>query len=104
MASAKNKIHTSKVVLDISSASRYENQIIGRKAGSRKMAIKASRFARRSLLALCLSVIAATVLAQAAQEGYQPQVGQEGKDVVWVQTPQAPVEKMIDNAKTPPKE
>jgi len=34
---------------------------------------------------------------QAAQE-FQPQVGQEGKDVIWVPTPQALVDKMLDMA------
>jgi hypothetical protein len=38
------------------------------------------------------------VQAQPAKE-YQPQVGQEGKDVIWVPTPQALVEKMLDLAK-----
>src|SRR5574341_2462609 len=70
------------------------------------MNIKASRFVRQSLLALCLSVIAASVFAQAqpAQEEYQPQVGQEGKDVVWVPTPQALVDKMLDMAKVTPQD
>ena len=63
-------------------------------------------FVRRSLLALCLSVIATGVFAQAqpAKEQFQPQVGQEGKDVVWVPTPQALVEKMLDMAKVTPKD
>jgi len=58
------------------------------------------------LLALCLSVIAASVFAQAqpAKEHYQPQVGQEGKDVVWVPTPQPLVEKMLDMAKVTPRD
>src|SRR5713226_2788900 len=62
--------------------------------------MNASHFVRWSLLALCL-VIAASVLAQAqpAKEPFQPQVGQEGKDVVWVPTPQALVDKMLDMAK-----
>ena len=68
--------------------------------------MNASRFVRRSLLALCLSVIAATVFAQAqpAKEPFQPQVGQEGKDVIWVPTPQALVDKMLDMAKVTPKD
>ncbi|MBI2090511.1 MAG: class I SAM-dependent methyltransferase [Deltaproteobacteria bacterium] len=68
--------------------------------------MKASRFVRRSLLALCLSVIAASVFAQAqpGKEPYEPQVGQEGKDVVWVPTPQALVEKMLDMAKVTAKD
>ena len=65
-----------------------------------------SRFVRQSLLALCLSVIAAGVFAQAqaAQEEYKPQVGQEGKDVVWVPTPQALVDKMLDMARVTPQD
>ncbi|MBI2350771.1 MAG: class I SAM-dependent methyltransferase [Deltaproteobacteria bacterium] len=68
--------------------------------------MNASRFVRQSLLALCLSVIAVSVFAQAqpAKEEYQPQVGQEGKDVVWVPTPQALVDKMLDMAKVTPKD
>ena len=68
--------------------------------------MNASRFVRQSLLALCLSVIAATVFAQAqpAKEPFQPQVGQEGKDVIWVPTPQALVNKMLDMAKVTPKD
>ena len=68
--------------------------------------MNASRFVRQSLLALCLSVVAATVFAQAqpAKEPFQPQVGQEGKDVVWVPTPQALVDKMLDMAKVTPKD
>src|SRR5262249_54226620 len=36
-------------------------------------------------------------LAQTVEE-YKPQVGQQGKDVIWVPTPQALVEKMLDVA------
>ncbi len=35
---------------------------------------------------------------------YQPSVGQAGKDVVWVPTPQALVDKMLDMAKMTPKD
>jgi hypothetical protein len=44
-----------------------------------------------------------TTQAQQAQD-YQPQVGQEGKDVIWVPTPQAVVDKMLDLAKVTPKD
>src|SRR5262244_242454 len=40
-------------------------------------------------------------LAQTVEE-YKPQVGQQGKDVIWVPTPQALVEKMLDMAKVTP--
>ncbi len=61
----------------------------------------ASLLVRRSLLTLLLAPLAATVFAQAqpAQKSFEPQVGQEGKDVIWVPTPQALVEKMMDLAK-----
>ncbi len=67
--------------------------------------MNSSNFARRSLLALSLSVIVACGSAQAqpAKE-YEPQVGQEGKDVIWVPTPQALVDKMLDMAKVTPKD
>lgn len=38
-----------------------------------------------------------------AQE-YTPSVGQEGKDVIWVPTPQALVEKMLDMARVTPRD
>src|SRR5688572_31834138 len=39
-----------------------------------------------------------------AAKEYTPQVGQEGKDVIWVPTPQALVERMLDMAKLTPKD
>ena len=41
---------------------------------------------------------------QTATKPYEPQVGQAGKDVVWVPTPQALVEKMLDLAKVTPQD
>src|SRR5215204_4423252 len=41
--------------------------------------------------------------AQPAKE-FQPEVGQAGKDVVWVPTPQALVDKMLEMAKVTPKD
>ena len=46
---------------------------------------------------------AVSAQAQPAKE-YQPEVGQAGKDVVWVPTPQALVDKMLDMAKLTPKD
>ena len=54
-------------------------------------------------LALFLFVNAPLPRAFAAQE-FQPQVGQDGKDVIWVPTPQALVDKMLDMAKVTPKD
>ena len=42
--------------------------------------------------------------AQAATKPFEPTVGQAGKDVVWVPTPQALVEKMLDLAKLTPQD
>jgi Methyltransferase domain len=62
-----------------------------------------SKFARLFLLVLCLSLLGEFAHAQPAKE-FQPQVGQEGKDVIWVPTPQALVDKMLDMAKVTPKD
>jgi SAM-dependent methyltransferase len=42
--------------------------------------------------------------AQAPQEEFKPVVGQAGKDVVWVPTPQAVVDKMLDMARLTPQD
>jgi SAM-dependent methyltransferase len=42
--------------------------------------------------------------AQPAKQDYEPQVGQEGKDVVWVPTPDSLVNKMLDMAKVTAKD
>jgi SAM-dependent methyltransferase len=47
---------------------------------------------------------AAFVDAQPAKQEYQPEVGQEGKDVVWVPTPQALVDRMLDMARVTSKD
>src|SRR5262245_56985671 len=61
-----------------------------------------------SLIVLSLSLVAVTAaFAQATQQPskpYEPQVGQAGKDVVWVPTPQVRVEKMLDMAKLTPQD
>jgi hypothetical protein len=55
------------------------------------------------LIGLWISLVAAPARAQSAAE-YKPSVGQEGKDVIWVPTPQALVDKMLDMAKVTPKD
>jgi precorrin-6B methylase 2 len=55
-------------------------------------------------LAIVLALIAAPTWAQTASSTYQPEVGQAGKDVVWVPTPQVLVDKMLDMAKLTPKD
>ena len=53
-------------------------------------------------VAVCLA-IAGIAQAQPAKQ-FEPEVGQAGKDVVWVPTPQALVDKMLDMAKVTPKD
>ena len=64
---------------------------------------------RLVLAALLLSALAlpvSPVFAQAAAQAkpFEPSVGQAGKDVVWVPTPQVLVEKMLDMAKITPQD
>jgi 16S rRNA A1518/A1519 N6-dimethyltransferase RsmA/KsgA/DIM1 with predicted DNA glycosylase/AP lyase activity len=51
---------------------------------------------------MSLAVAAAVAAGQPPKQDYEPQVGQEGKDVVWVPTPQSLIEKMLDMAKVTP--
>ena len=66
-------------------------------------------FARRTVRsvvpALVVSLCAANAWAQeSTQKPFEPQVGQAGKDVVWVPTPQTLVDKMLDMAKVTPQD
>jgi precorrin-6B methylase 2 len=62
-----------------------------------------NRRAMTSLVMLAMTLmVSASAFAQATATGqkpFEPQVGQAGKDVVWVPTPQAVVDKMLDMAK-----
>ena len=66
----------------------------------------------RSLIRLVICWVALTAVAapaagqatQAPAKPFEPQVGQAGKDVVWVPTPQALVDKMLDLAKVTPQD
>lgn len=60
-----------------------------------------ARFAGRWLLTAWLAVglVGGCAQTQPGENEYQPQVGQEGKDVIWVPTPQALVERMLDLGK-----
>ncbi len=63
---------------------------------------------RRTALALMLSCFAAAAFSQAAfaqaqpKPAFEPEVGQAGKDVVWVPTAQALVDRMLDMVKLTP--
>jgi SAM-dependent methyltransferase len=63
--------------------------------------------AARLALALSFAALAAAASAQTApaeSKDYNPQVGQSGKDVVWVPTPDALVERMLRMARVGPKD
>ena len=61
---------------------------------------------RRAFLALCLAAFASSGYAAAtaakANKDFEPTVGQDGKDVVWVPTSQALVDRMLRLAKLTP--
>ncbi len=66
---------------------------------------------RRSGLALLLAAFTTLAFAQAQKapsasppSSYEPASGQEGKDVVWVPTPQVLVDKMLDMARVTPRD
>jgi SAM-dependent methyltransferase len=67
--------------------------------------MQSSRFIALSLAAFVslLGPTAPTAWAQPAPE-YKPQVGQSGKDVIWVPTPQSLVDKMLEIAKVTPQD
>jgi precorrin-6B methylase 2 len=65
------------------------------------------RNAGRILVVIALSAAVTGLSAQTTTQKpkpFEPQVGQQGKDVVWVPTPQELVEKMLDLAKVTPKD
>lgn len=56
-----------------------------------------------ALLFVAAVLMSGVVVAQTpAKGGFEPYVGQPGKDVVWVPTPEAVVERMLDLAKATP--
>ena len=70
-----------------------------------KTTMNLSQFQRRTSLALCFLALAGIAYGQAQQGAqFEPQVGQAGKDVVWVPTPQELVNKMLDLAKVTPQD
>jgi len=65
--------------------------------------LKSTTLARRAVVVLALAAFAATAAAQAQKkEEFTPQVGQAGKDVIWVPTPEELVERMLRMAQTTP--
>jgi SAM-dependent methyltransferase len=65
--------------------------------------LKSNAIARRVVVVLALAAFAATAAAQTQKkEEFTPQVGQAGKDVIWVPTPEDLVERMLRMAQTTP--
>jgi precorrin-6B methylase 2 len=63
-----------------------------------------SSFVLSLTLALTVSASVDRARQTQTQKPYKPEVGQEGKDVVWVPTPQTLVDKMLDMAKVTPED
>ncbi|HJQ62938.1 MAG TPA: class I SAM-dependent methyltransferase [Burkholderiales bacterium] len=61
-------------------------------------------FIAASLLAAAALAAPGAAQAQTETREFNPLVGQEGKDVIWVPTPQALVERMLEMAKTTPQD
>ena len=75
--------------------------------------MQTSSLIRRVLLIVYLCLVGGVAYAQAPQtpqapqapaKPFEPSVGQAGKDVVWVPTPQALVDKMLEMAKVTPRD
>jgi hypothetical protein len=62
------------------------------------------RYASFALFVAWTAVACAQAQRAPANSTYEPEVGQPGKDVVWVPTPQAVVDRMLDMAKLTPKD
>src|SRR4030095_11820801 len=68
------------------------------------MPMKKSLLPKRTLLALPIAVAIAALLHAQTTDTFKPTVGQAGKDVVWVPTPQELVDTMLDMAKVTPQD
>ena len=66
------------------------------------MNVSPLRYRLLAAIGLSLSAALAATPAAAQTKPFEPQVGQQGKDVVWVPTSQALVDKMLDMAKVTP--
>lgn len=63
-----------------------------------------AHFARRAVALVLVAVTVPLVVAQQTNPTFVPRVGQDGRDVVWVPTPQELVEKMLDLANVTPQD
>ncbi|MGV3635412.1 MAG: methyltransferase domain-containing protein [Pseudorhodoplanes sp.] len=64
----------------------------------------AARLAALSSFAVAVTLQIALAQPAEADKPFEPTVGQQGKDVVWVPTPQALVDKMLDMVKLTPRD
>ena len=64
-----------------------------------KIPLKLLQTLLRPTLTVVLAALMGGALAAEGEKLYEPEVGQAGKDVVWVPTPQPLVEKMLDVAR-----
>ena len=75
----------------------------GRRHSTLETSMHAVKRTGHALLALALMLqISVSLAAQPGAPVYQPEVGQDGKDVVWVPTAQSLVDRMMDLAKVTP--
>lgn len=79
--------------------------------GQRALRLRAMAVATAMALSLACAAVATAQPAAAksveksgAKDDYVPDVGQDGKDVIWVPTPQTLVDKMLDMAKVTPQD
>jgi hypothetical protein len=64
--------------------------------------MKLSRSFTWSLAAAAVAIVAATIALAEPKAPFEPRVGQAGKDVIWVPTAQALVDRMLDLAQVTP--
>ena len=87
---------------------RTDGMTAGTQSGARGVASARKRRAPVAFLALCLALAPAVFFTHESlsqsKESFEPEVGQPGKDVVWVPTSQVLVEKMLDIAKVTPQD
>ena len=69
-----------------------------------EMRMFARHLAGRTSAALIIAAITVSSYAQAPKSEFKPEVGQAGKDVVWVPSPQQLVDKMLEMARVTPKD
>ena len=68
--------------------------------------MKTHQFPKRALTSVCIIAFAVALSAQTQTptKTFEPTVGQAGKDVVWVPSPDQLVQKMLDMAKVTPRD